>query len=95
MAEPLDLDAIETYARDAGPGTIQSAAAAHMLRRSVPALIAECRALAASIQRVRDLHVAMPARVPPLCRDCRTDWPCPTLRALDAGESPVPEAPDA
>ena len=55
----------------------------------VPALLAERDALAATVERVRALHHEGAPFVRPGGQDrrcsCGGHWPCPTIRALDAG----------
>ena len=49
-------------------------------REAVPALIAEVRRLAAKVDAVKALHRERFQ----FCRECDFDWPCPTIRALEA-----------
>ena len=58
-------------------------------RDALAAAVARVRALATKVERVRALHFGeyVEDEDRNRCFECGDDWPCPTIRALDGGES--------
>ena len=80
MSDTAKRDAVlEEFAHDAGVHRVWGVAG---MADAILRLRAENTALTAAVERVRALHHNR-MRGSYACAECRDDYPCPTLRALE------------